>query len=396
MKIVHVMSWYMPNMGYEENFLPAEQSKLGHQVQIITADRLPAYIGYKDYIGKVFDERIIGSGIFDYNNVTVHRLHCRFEVVNGGQVILKGLRKTLRDLKPDIVHAHGTLTPLAILAVWYSKELGYKVFVDDHSHAGNFKIDSVLKKTYVRVAALFYRTYGKRVSCWMPITSAARPLLALLKVPEERIETTYLGADATRFIKSDELRAAGRALIGIGADDTLIITSGKFDESKDIHILVEAFHAFASKRDDIYLLLLGNGGEAYMQRIRTLATRSDASSRILFKDFVSNSELPLYYNAADLGVWPGNPSITVIEAIATGLPVILPEEELAYGLLFKKDAAVGFKRGDPDSLSESVLKLLHDSNLKSKTISNCLFLVKNTLSWRRIAERTIEIYSTSG
>jgi glycosyltransferase involved in cell wall biosynthesis len=145
----------------------------------------------------------------------------------------------------------------------------------------------------------------------------------------------------------------------------------------------------------MYLLLLGNGPEAYMQRIRTLATSGDASSRILFKDFASHSELPLYYNAADLGVWPGNHSITAVEALATGLPVILPEEDLAYGVLFKKDAAVGFKRRDPDSLSESVLKLLHDSNLKSKTISNSLFLVKNTLSWRTIAERTIEIYSTN-
>jgi hypothetical protein len=114
-------------MGYEENFLPAEQAELGHQVQIITSDRVPAYVGYKDHIGNILGERIMGSGIFEDNNVTIHRLPCRFEVVNGGQVILKGLRETLRDLKPDIVHAHGTLVPSSILAVWYSKELGYKV-----------------------------------------------------------------------------------------------------------------------------------------------------------------------------------------------------------------------------------------------------------------------------
>ena len=228
----------------------------------------------------------------------------------------------------------------------------------------------------------------------MPKTYAAKEILqSLVNVAGDRIEVSHLGADATRFVKSDEYKAAGRALIGIGADDTLIITAGKFTEPKDIHILVRAFHAVAAKRDDIYLLLLGNGPEAYMQRIRTLATSSDAGSRILFKDFASHSELPLYYNAADLGIWPGSHSITVIEAVATGLPVILPEEDQAYGILFKTDAAVGFKRGNPDSLSESVLKLLHDSNLRTKMTSNSLFLVKNTLSWRKIAERTIEIYS---
>jgi glycosyltransferase involved in cell wall biosynthesis len=396
MKIVHVMNWYVPNMGYEENFLPAEQAKLGHQVHIITSDRIPAYEGYKHHIGRFINKRIIGSGIYEDNDVTIHRLPCRLEVINGDQVVLKGLRRALRELEPDVVQAHGTLTLLAILAVWYSKELGYKVFVDDHLHKNNFKTDSVLKKLYVQLAKLFYAVYGKRVSCWMPRTYAAEEIVqSLVHVARDRIEVTHLGADETRFVKSDKYRAAGRALVGVGADDTLIVTSGKFHESKDIHILVRAFHAVASKRDDVYLLLLGNGPEAYMQRIQLLAARSDASSRIVFKDFVLNSELPLYYNAADLGVWPGSHSITVIEAVATGLPVILPEEDLAYGILFKKEAAVGFKRGDPDSLSESVLKLLHDSNLKSKTISNSLSLVKNTLSWRKIAERSIEIYSTN-
>lgn len=388
------MNWYVPNMGYEENFLPAEQAKLGHEVHIITSDRIPAWEGYKRHVGRFIDNRVIGSGIFEDNNVTIHRLHCRFEVVNGGQVILKGLRKTLRELEPDVVQAHGTLTVLAILAVWYSKELGYKVFVDDHSHAGNFKVDSVLKKIYLRVATLFYRRYGQRVSCWMPVTYAAEEILrSFVNVASDRIEVTHLGADVTRFVKSDEDKAAGRALIGIGADDTLIITSGKFVERKDIDILIRAFHAVATNRNDIYLLLLGNGPEAYMQKIRTLATRSDARDRILFRDFVSNSELPLYYNAADLGVWPGIHSITVIEAAATGLPVILPEEDLAYHILFKKDAAIGFKRGDPDSLSDNIMKLLNDPALKSEIATNCASLVASTLSWRSIAQRLITLYS---
>jgi hypothetical protein len=108
MRIVHVMNWYVPNMGYGGNVLPAEQSKMGHQVQIITSDRVPVYAG----LGRILGERIMGSGIFEDNNVTIHRLPCRFEVVNGGQVILKGLRKKLRELEPDVVHAHGIAPPL--------------------------------------------------------------------------------------------------------------------------------------------------------------------------------------------------------------------------------------------------------------------------------------------
>jgi glycosyltransferase involved in cell wall biosynthesis len=323
--------------------------------------------------------------------VTIHRLPCRFEVVNGGQVILKGLRKTLKELEPDVVQAYGTLTPLAILAVWYSRELGFKVFVDDHSHAGNFKTDSVLKKMYVRVAVHFYLIYEKRVFCWKPTTCAARPLLVLLKVPEERIETTYLRTDTNRFTKSEEHRQIGRAQIDVGDKAILLITSGKFNESKDIDVLVKAFFDIASKRDDVYLLLLGNGSSAYMQQIRSLIKSSDVGQKILFRDFVPNAELSLYHNAADPGIWPGIPAISVIEAIATGLPEILPEEELAYDLLFKKDSAIGFERVEPASLSHNITNLLCDVGLKSKIATNCSSLVANTLLWRCIAQRSVAI-----
>jgi len=46
MKIVHLMSWYMPNMGYQENYLPAEQKKLGHDVEIITSDRYTPFLSF--------------------------------------------------------------------------------------------------------------------------------------------------------------------------------------------------------------------------------------------------------------------------------------------------------------------------------------------------------------
>jgi glycosyltransferase involved in cell wall biosynthesis len=380
-------------MGYEENFLPAEQIKLGHEVQIVTSDRAP--FGVWHSIGRFLDQRIIGSGVFEYDNVTVNRLPCRFEVINGGQVILKGLRRTLRDLKPDVVHVHGALTASALLAVWYSKELGYKVFVDDHLNYCNLQIDSAVKKVYLQLARLFYRVYGKRVSFWMPTTYASEQLLqSLLAVPRDKMEITPLGVDTTCFAKSEKSRRVGRAQIGVDADDTLIVTAGKFNKSKDIETLVKAFCKVTSETDNVYLLVLGNGPEAYMHKIRVLANKGNLGSKIIFKDFAPHHELPIYYNAADLGVWPGDPSITVIEAIATGLPVILPQHELAYGILFRNGAALGFKRGDPISLAKSVLKLVYDSNLKSKITNRSFSLVADTLAWNKIAQRSIDIYST--
>jgi len=248
----------------------------------------------------------------------------------------------------------------------------------------------------VQLARLFYRVYGRRVSFWMPTQYASEQLLqSLFAVPRDKMEVTPLGVDTSCFAKSEKSRALGRAQMGVRADDTLIVTAGKLNESKDIDTLIKAFCQVASEADNVYLLVLGNGPEAYMRKIRVLANKGNLANKIIFKDFAPHHELPMYYNAADLGVWPGNPSITVIEAIATGLPVILPQHELAYGILFRNGAALGFKRGDPSSLAESALKLLYDSNSKSQITSHALALVEDVLAWNRIAQRSIDIYSTT-
>ena len=118
MKIVHVMNWYIPGMGYQENYLPAEQKKLGHDVEIVTSDRLPPYKGYERHIGKIVGKRIVGAGTFEDNGIKIHRLPIFFEIESGGQLFLKGLKKKLKQLEPDIVQAHGAFSLLTLQVIF--------------------------------------------------------------------------------------------------------------------------------------------------------------------------------------------------------------------------------------------------------------------------------------
>jgi hypothetical protein len=43
LKIVHIMNWFIPGMGYQENFLPLNQAKLGNSVTIICGSEVPPY-----------------------------------------------------------------------------------------------------------------------------------------------------------------------------------------------------------------------------------------------------------------------------------------------------------------------------------------------------------------
>lgn len=207
MKIVHVMSWYLPNMGYQENYLPLEQKKLGHDVNIITSDRFPSYEGYKNHIGKKLGNRIVGTGFFSDYDISIYRLPCIFEFKKQGDTILIGLKQKLKQLKPDIVHIHGVFSPLTLQTVYFCKKSGCRIFIDDHCNNDNFSSNSFFKKNYLKFFKKFYKIYIKDISCFLPVTNSSKEIIqSILNIPEKKIEILHLGADVNIFKKSKELK----------------------------------------------------------------------------------------------------------------------------------------------------------------------------------------------
>lgn len=389
MRIVHVTDWYIPNMGYQENCLPAEQAKLGHEVWIITSDKVPPYGGFRQATEHLYPGRFIGVGEFEEGGVHIYRLPS-LEVHD--QAILIGLIDRLNRLHPDVIHLHGTYAP-STMRVLISRGINSKLFVDDHSHETNFRTRSVFTKAYLAAVKMIYKMCGDKVSHFLPITySAARILRDVLNVDGSQMTLLPLGANTALFRRSTSSRESLREELGLDENDILIITAGKFTRGKDITILLESFSAAVKSNPKLRLLLIGKGTEDYMNELRSLMIRLELRDRVMLRDFVPNSELPAYFNAADVGVWPGNPSITVIEAVATGLPVVVPKDDLAYKLVLDSGAGLGFTRKDVQSLCRSLIALANDRSLRHKTSERCLNLITETLSWEKVAQSSLTLY----
>lgn len=78
------MNWHIPHMGYQENFLLAEQQKLGHEVFIVTSDRIPLFKGFENTFWCISNDRIVSKGKFEEKGVTIFRLSRIFEIRDGG------------------------------------------------------------------------------------------------------------------------------------------------------------------------------------------------------------------------------------------------------------------------------------------------------------------------
>ncbi len=219
----------------------------------------------------------------------------------------------------------------------------------------------------------------------MPLRPA--PFSACLPIHEGA-----LGADPNRFKPSLADRATCRKTLGLSPRDILILTAGKFSPNKNLDTLVRSFARVSNRHDDLRLMLAGAASRADMNRLSHLIQNLDLASNVTLRGLIPHDELSKFYNAADIGVWPGAHSITVLEAMAAGLACVIPIDELAYQPVIEAGACAGFSSKEPDALVNAIESVATDQDLRASLSTKGRTLVEQKLSWSRIAEDLIEVY----
>jgi len=166
------------------------------------------------------------------------------------------------------------------------------------------------------------------------------------------------GVDIERFSPgTSELRQ----LLGIPLEAAVVGFVGRLTRDKGVPELIEAFDAITRAEPDAHLLLVGWFDLSEDALGPELRARIESHPRIHYTGFVVDTAP--YYRAMDMLVLPtwreGFPNV-VLEAAATGIPVITT---LCTG---SRDSVVpevtGFliPPGYPEAISEAVIKLIRD------------------------------------
>jgi glycosyltransferase involved in cell wall biosynthesis len=120
---------------------------------------------------------------------------------------------------------------------------------------------------------------------------------------------------------------------------------------------------------------------------------AEASDKIAFLGFIPRSELvDLYYNAdifAFASIWNEGFGIPPVEAMAAGVPVVVTRSGAIPEVV--RDQQTGFlvSKNDPRALAESILKLVHDDELREKMGRAARSWVHENFTWDKVAERCI-------
>jgi glycosyltransferase involved in cell wall biosynthesis len=170
------------------------------------------------------------------------------------------------------------------------------------------------------------------------------------------------GVDVQRF-------APGRndlgASLGFPADSPVVGFVGRLTRDKGVPELIEAFELIRAALPKVRLLLVGWFDEAEDALSAELQERIRAHPQIHLTGFVSDTAP--YYRAMDVMVLPtwreGFPNV-VLEAAATGVPVVTTFATGSRDSVVPEVTGLLIPPGYPVAISEAVLRLLRDGDLR--------------------------------
>ena len=383
MKIVHISpnASFTEGWSYHENLLPKYQMLLGHEVCLIVINmsrpnQTLVEVPCDDFIARE-GFRVIRRAIKKYRINTLTSALAKMDVYN-----------LLTDLKPDYIHFHGMVSITINQVVKYKKLVNPNVIIvmDNHLdyNIGNFHVKTLKAFILRSFYRLLFRKNEKYISKVYGVTPWRKQYaIDVFGVPEEKSDVLIMGADDQLINLKDrnKIRKLIRDKYGINDNDYLIVTGGKIDLRKKIHLLMEA----CGELDGVKLIVFGNVLDDIGDVFNKLLNKY---SNIIYAGWASSEDQCSLYFASDLVVFPGQHSVMWEQACAAKAPCLFARwegmEHVNNGgnCSFIDNVSV-------DGIRKSILDLLWtESYFKMKDIANSE--VTDIFLYSNIAKKALE------
>ncbi len=184
-------------------------------------------------------------------------------------------------------------------------------------------------------------------------------------IPARRVGVIYNGIDLDGFGNGAHDRAAVRRDLGVAADDFVILLVARLDYLKDHATAVRTIQRVAQSRPNAKLVLVGEGPEK--ARIEALVAQQQLGAQVRFLGL--RKDVARLLRGADLflltSISEGIP-LTVIEAMAAGLPVVATRVGGLAEVVADGTTGCLAPSGDDAALAEQVLRLADEPALRHR------------------------------
>jgi glycosyltransferase involved in cell wall biosynthesis len=175
----------------------------------------------------------------------------------------------------------------------------------------------------------------------------------------------------------------------------VILFLSRFDRKKGIDLLLEAFAGVRRRYPEAVLVLAGSGDHDLVTRLRLEAERLDIADHVVWTGFLTGEAKWTAYRTADVFALPSyseNFGIAALEAMACGCPVVLSDQVGIHREIAGASAGI-VTACRVDELASALVRVLGDSNLRSRLGANGARLARQQFSLEAVSGKLLAAYS---
>ena len=324
MRIVNVEDYFLPDTGYQINILPKYLKSFGHDVWIVTSEtkgvkkKNISFFGTDNIVDRDKKyESLTGVKIIRVKPLLKKPLFNR--IVQSNKIF-----KIVKSLEPDVVFVHGNDTLTAIRFIRKGQR-HFKIVTDSHM------LDMASKNKFHKLFSRYYKLFvtPKIVKNKIPVIRTQNDdyVKRTFNIPLSQSPWISYGSDTMLFKPNFFVKKDFRKEHNIDDNDFVIIYAGKLDETKGGLFLANVFKNKFSCSKKIVLILVGNSPDnKYGYELDKLFETSH--NRIIRFPTQKYFDLPKFYQASDLAIFPKQCSLSFYDAQACGLPVLSEDNNI--------------------------------------------------------------------
>ncbi len=374
MIIVNVEDYFIPDAGYQINIMPKYLAAFGHDVYIVTSKTDGIVKPAAEFFGtdnieqrdKDFTEKT-GVKIIRVKPFTT-------KLISGRMVQGKELFNTVESLNPDVVYVHGNDT---ITGIRYTlkKHRKYALVTDSHmlSMATTSRFSSYFQKFYKKFVT------PRIIKDNIPVirTQDDTYVEKFLGIPLSQAPWISYGTDTLLFQKDEEVRKAFREKHNIAENDFVFLYTGKLDEAKGGKLLAQAFSEKLNTEKNIVLVVVGKtSDDDYGKEVDSLLENSQ--NTVIRFPTQKYTDLPEFYQSADVSVFAKQCSLSFYDAQGCGLPVLSEDNNINVDRNSHNNGLC-FKSGDVEDFRAKIEELANmpEDDFKSMSANAYNFITEN-------------------
>jgi 1,2-diacylglycerol 3-alpha-glucosyltransferase len=318
MKIVHLClsNYYIDDFSYQENLLPKYHVLQGHNVTVIAS--LVSF----DSNGKpcLLDAESIKMTKDGYKVIRVDYKR-PFYQLNKFVRFYKGIYSLLENETPDLIFVHDfSFMDIGKVIKYVALNKKVKLYADCHTDFINSAQTWISRNIFHKIV---WRYYAKKMSPFVSKFYGTTPLRCdflreVYSIDSRKIELLAMGIDDEQIKnkKRDKIREQHISEFKFSEKDFVIVTGGKIDIKKNIHLLMQA--VLNINREDIKLVVFGT----VSSEINSLFNNLLITNSVLFIGWQNPDKILDYFIFADLVVFPGTHSVLWEQAVGVGVPCL--------------------------------------------------------------------------